>query len=90
MKTITTKMLGVTATRPTRIKAFTNEPGAPTITRTYNTYNNESYEENCCAVAKELMEQLGWTGTMVGGSVDRSGDKITFVFRHEDHLIITR
>jgi predicted RNA binding protein YcfA (HicA-like mRNA interferase family) len=64
MKAITTTYHGPTYSRGSRIVA--SEPDGKRITVSYNAALNS--DKNHAAAAIALLERLGWTGTLQGGS----------------------
>lgn len=65
MQTIITKVLPVTNTKPTRIKATSTSGLSVTVSR----YSFDSMEDAHEAAVRALMGKLNWTGTMVGGNM---------------------
>jgi hypothetical protein len=64
MQTISTKYLGPTNTKPSRIiSRASSSPGSVTI----NVDHSRSIEDNHAFAARRLMEKLGWKGRLVGG-----------------------
>ena len=76
MQTITTKYLGATNYRGSRIKATTSSGISKTISWSYA----ESTLQNHKNAVHELNKQLGWTGTMLEGSPTDSGYKSIWIF----------
>jgi hypothetical protein len=76
MQTITTKYLGATNHRGSRIKATTSSGISKTV----------SYDDELNAIPNhkravhKLNEQLNWSGEMVQGSPNDSGDSYIWVF----------
>ena len=69
MQAITTKYMGPTNHRPSRIKA--TSCGGKTIT---NAYDGElSTEANHQAAAISLLDSIGWRQEMVGGTLSADG-----------------
>ena len=76
MQTITTKYLGATNHKGTRIKATTSSGVSKTIS--YN-YEKSSIKNHEWAI-HELNLKLAWNGELVGGSPNKSGDSYIWVF----------
>ena len=76
MQTITTKYLGATNYRGARIKASTT--GGVNKTVSYN--DEKSGIKNHEWAIHELNLKLAWSGELVAGSPDKSGDSYIWVF----------
>jgi len=64
MQTISTKYLGPTNTKPSRIiSRASSSPGSITI----NVDHSYSIEDNHSFAVRHLMKKLGWYGKMCGG-----------------------
>ena len=79
MQIITTKYMGPTNTRGSRIKASSSHYS---ITRAYN--GSLKSEENHKLAVIDLMAKLEWAGVMYGG---HTKDGMVFVFQDEDTRI---
>lgn len=73
MKAITTKYLGPSNVRGSRIKAFDSDGNSVTI----GVANSLRVDENHRAAAQALMTKMNWTGEIVSGSVK---DGMVWVF----------
>ena len=73
MKAISTKYLGPTDTKGSRIKAFANDVRGITIPWNYELEEAENYR----AAAEAFRDKMNWKGDLVGGSVK---DGYVFVF----------
>ena len=76
MKTIITKYLGATNHRGSRIKATTSSGISKTVSYDYELNAIPNHKR---AVHK-LNEQLNWSGEMVQGSPNDTGDSYIWVF----------
>ena len=81
MRTISTRFLPTTNTKPTRIKATVSE-GKQSVTVSYD--HGMNAEQNHKAVATALMHKLGWEGRMLGG---HTGTGMVFVFDTDIYTI---
>lgn len=71
MQAIRTKFLGATATKPSRIKAFSSTHSI------IIPYDHALTSDDCHArAAQALLGELGWRGEWCGGAIDSNG----FVF----------
>ena len=82
MQTITTKYLGSTTHRGSRIKATTSSGISKTVSYKHELNQLPNHER---AVHK-LNEKLNWSGEMVSGSPDDTGDNYIWVFRNSDSI----
>ena len=82
MQTITTKYLGSTTHRGSRIKATTSSG----ISRTVSYKHELNQLPNHARAVHKLNEQLNWSGEMVSGSPDDTGDNYIWVFRNSDSI----
>jgi hypothetical protein len=73
MKAISTKYLGPTDTKGSRIRAFANDVRGVTVPWNYELEN----EENHRAAAEALLAKMDWSGNLAGGWVK---DGMVFVF----------
>lgn len=73
LQAITTKFLGPTNSRGSRVKA-TAQAGSVTI----NWDHGLNSQQNHCAAAQALAHKCGWEGRYVGGAMPDGG--YTFVF----------
>tara|TARA_R110002051_G_scaffold316575_1_gene396390 strand:- start:63 stop:359 length:297 start_codon:yes stop_codon:yes gene_type:complete len=76
MQTITTKYLGSTNYRGSRIKATTSSGISKTVSYKHELNQLPNHER----AVHELNNKLGWTGEMVSGSPNDTGDNYIFVF----------
>jgi len=76
MQTITTKYLGATNYRGSRIKATTSSGISNTVSWDYEKSTIKNHER----AIHELNLKLSWDGELVGGSPDDSGDSYIWVF----------
>lgn len=81
MKTISTKYLSATATKPSRVKA-TEYDSQKSVTLSYD--YGVDLNENHKAVATALMRKLGWEGRMIGGHTDTG---MAFLFEDDLYTI---
>lgn len=76
MKTITTKYLGATNYRGSRIKATTSSGISKIVSYDYALNSTPNHEN----AVHELNKKLGWSGEMIQGSPNDSGDSFIWVF----------
>jgi hypothetical protein len=80
MKAITTKYIGTTATKPSRISAYDIDGNRvvinyPVMDRKFSKHSEILYYE---IAAKALCNKMGWSGELIGGAIK---DGYVFVFR---------
>ena len=76
MQTITTKYLGATNHNGSRIKATTSSGISKTVSYKHELNQLPNHER----AVHELNKKLGWTGEMVSGSPDDTGDNYIWLF----------
>ena len=86
MQTITTKYLGATNHNGSRIKATTSSGISKTVS--YKCELNQL--PNHARAVKKLNDKLGWTGCMVSGSPDDTGDNYIWVFITSDRIYLDK
>ncbi len=74
MKAISTKYIGPTNTRGSRIKAFDCDNNAVTIPYPYELSGEDVHRK----AAEALRDKMGWTGELIGGGTK---DGYVFVFK---------
>jgi hypothetical protein len=79
MQAITTKYIGPSNTRGSRIKAET----AQGETLTIDCAGSISEEENHISAARSLAERLNWHGSFVGDRI--KGARMVFVWDNDDY-----
>lgn len=70
-KAITTKYIGITATKPARISAFDIEGNRVIINYPVmdGNFGREREELDYLSAAKALCGKMGWSGELIGGKV---------------------
>ena len=79
MKAITTKYLGATNTRGSRIKAFDMDGNSITIPYPHDLSGEDVHR----AAAQALCAKMNWSGMLIGGAT--SGGYV-FVFGHQQPI----
>lgn len=74
MKAISTKYIGPTNSRGSRIKAFDSDNNQVTISYPYELSGEDVYRK----AAEALRDKMGWTGELIGGGTK---DGYVFVFK---------
>ena len=86
MQTITTKHLSATNTKGSRIKATASGGASHTIPFDYGL---DGPQQAHGKAAESLINRLAWNGVWVGGTLDKTGDRMIWVNSVTD-LKITR
>jgi hypothetical protein len=85
MQTINTKFLSPTNTKGARIKATASSNGVSvTLPMNYEFDGIDIHKPSVIALAKKM----AWTGEMVGGAFDGTGDAYVFVFTNDSKVTL--
>ena len=85
MQTITTKYLGATNHKPSRVKATTTSGISLTMSWAHELNINANHE----FAAKKLAEKLGWSGQWFGGST-KDGQVFVCVGKREPDFTVEK